>query len=157
MMAGKGDLLPVSRLPGGRHLADWAPRSGRSGNIADEIPIWDPTVCIQCNKCALVCPHAAIRAKVYEPAAPRRGARTASSRTDYKAAEFKGLQVHHPGGARRTAPAAASASMVCPAKDKANPRHKAINMAPQRAAARGASASNYDFFLDLPELDRATG
>src|SRR5437867_4216306 len=66
MIAGKGDLLPVSAFP-----VDGTWPSGTSQwekrGIAAEIPQWDTAVCIQCNKCAMVCPHAAIRAKVYPP------------------------------------------------------------------------------------------
>ena len=75
------------------------PRGGRSGTSPLEIPVWDATLCIQCNKCALVCPHAAIRAKVYEPAALA-GAPRASSRIAFKAADLPGPRVHAPGGAR---------------------------------------------------------
>ena len=68
MMAGKGDLLPVSAFPVDGTwpvgTAKWEKR-----NLALEIPVWDPKICIQCNQCALVCPHAAIRAKAYEPEA----------------------------------------------------------------------------------------
>ena len=68
MIAGNGDLLPVSALPvDGTFPIGTAHYEKR--NIADEIPIWDPAICIDCAKCALVCPHAAIRMKVYEPAA----------------------------------------------------------------------------------------
>ena len=66
MIAGKGDLLPVSALPvDGTFPTGTARYEKRS--IAEEIPIWDPEICIQCGLCALVCPHAAIRAKVFEP------------------------------------------------------------------------------------------
>jgi pyruvate-ferredoxin/flavodoxin oxidoreductase len=65
MLANKGDLLPVSAFPVDgtwpTGTAKWEKR-----NIAVEIPVWDESICIQCNKCALVCPHAAIRAKVYD-------------------------------------------------------------------------------------------
>ena len=68
IIAGKGDLLPVSAFPVDgtcpTGTTQWEKR-----NIALEIPVWDPALCIQCNKCSLVCPHAAIRAKVYDPAA----------------------------------------------------------------------------------------
>ena len=68
MLAGKGDLLPVSALPvDGTFPTDTAKWEKRS--IAQEIPIWDPDICIDCAKCALVCPHTAIRMKVYEPIA----------------------------------------------------------------------------------------
>src|SRR5262249_31802843 len=67
MLAGKGDLLPVSAFPVD---GTWPVGTSRweKRNIAQRIPIWDPAVCIQCNKCAMVCPHATIRAKVYESA-----------------------------------------------------------------------------------------
>ena len=63
MIAGYGDLLPVSALPvDGTYpvgTTQWEKR-----NIGQEVPIWDPEICIQCGKCILVCPHAVIRAKV---------------------------------------------------------------------------------------------
>ena len=67
MAAGHGDLLPVSALPAGGTFptgtAKWEKR-----NIAQMIPVWDEELCIQCGKCVLVCPHAVIRAKVYDDA-----------------------------------------------------------------------------------------
>ena len=127
MMAGQGDLLPVSAFPVDgtwpTGTARWEKRT-----IAEEVPIWDPKVCIQCNKCALVCPHAAIRAKVYEPG-DLQGARPVFKSTDYRAAEFKGwkytIQV-----APQDCTGCNLCVMVCPAKDKSAPRHKAINMEP---------------------------
>ena len=150
MMANQGDLLPVSAFPvDGTWPTDTAQWEKR--NIALEIPVWDPKICIQCNKCAMVCPHAAIRAKVYEPAALAGAPETFKS-IDYKGGEFKGmkytLQV-----APEDCTGCSLCVMVCPAKDKANPKHKSIDMAPQRPL-REAEASNYDFFLDLPEVDR---
>jgi pyruvate-ferredoxin/flavodoxin oxidoreductase len=87
MMAGKGDLLPVSAFPVDGTwpvgTAKWEKR-----NLALEIPVWDPKVCIQCNQCALVCPHAAIRAKVYEEPTLA-GAPATFKSTAYRAAEYK--------------------------------------------------------------------
>src|ERR1044071_5373469 len=150
MLAGKGDLLPVSAFPvdgtwpGG--TAKWEKR-----NIAREIPVWDEKVCIQCNQCALVCPHAAIRAKVYEESALA-GVPSTFQSTGYRAAENKGKQF-----TIQVAPEDCTGCnlcvTVCPAKDRTNPKHKAINMAPQ-APLREAERANYDFFLDLPELAR---
>jgi len=151
MMAGKGDLLPVSAFPVDGTwpvaTAKWEKR-----NLALEIPVWDTKVCIQCNQCALVCPHAAIRAKVYEESALADAPATFKS-TAYKAPEYKGkmftIQV-----APEDCTGCNLCVNVCPAKDRTSPKHKAINMEPQ-APLRDAERSNYDFFLNLPELDRA--
>ena len=116
MMAGKGDLLPVSAFPVDgtwpTGTTQWEKR-----NIALEIPVWDPDICIQCNKCALVCPHAAIRAKVYEPAAARGGARRLAServppkdRLTGRGTRLQGASSTPSRWRPRTAPAARSAS-----------------------------------------------
>jgi pyruvate-ferredoxin/flavodoxin oxidoreductase len=151
MLAGKGDLLPVSAFtvdgtwPVG--TAKWEKR-----NLALEIPVWDPKVCIQCNQCALVCPHAAIRAKVYDETSLDQAPETFKS-TAYRAPEYKGklftIQV-----APEDCTGCNLCVNVCPAKDRTNPKHKAINMEPQ-APLRDYERTNYDFFLNLPELDRA--
>ncbi|HKV36642.1 MAG TPA: pyruvate:ferredoxin (flavodoxin) oxidoreductase [Pyrinomonadaceae bacterium] len=151
MMAGKGDLLPVSAFPVDGTwpvgTAKWEKR-----NLALEIPVWDSKVCIQCNQCALVCPHAAIRAKVYDDSTLAGAPETFKS-TAYRGAEYKGkmftIQV-----APEDCTGCNLCVNVCPAKDRTNPKHKAINMEPQ-APLRDAERSNYDFFLNLPELDRA--
>jgi pyruvate-ferredoxin/flavodoxin oxidoreductase len=150
MMAGQGDLLPVSAF-----LADgtWPTGTARweKRTIAAEVPIWDPKVCIQCNKCALVCPHAAIRAKVYEPSCLDQQPEGFLS-NDYRAAEFKGwkytIQV-----APQDCTGCGVCVMVCPAKDKSMPRHKAINMTPLPPVLE-AEKQRYDFFLGLPDPPR---
>src|SRR5262249_48625722 len=110
-------------------------------------------VCIQCNQCALVCPHAAIRAKVYDEAALTTPPGTFKS-TAYRAPEYKGklytIQV-----APEDCTGCNLCVNVCPAKDRTNPKHKAINMEPQ-PPLRDNERANYDFFLTLPELDRAS-
>jgi pyruvate-ferredoxin/flavodoxin oxidoreductase len=150
LLAGHGDLLPVSAFPvdGTFPLgtARWEKR-----NLAREMPVWDAALCIQCNKCALMCPHAAIRAKVYPPEA--RGAAPPTFKAmPYRAAEFRGLDY-----TIQVAPDDCTGCglcvEVCPAKDRANPRHKAIDMAPQPPLAE-AERENYGFFLALPEPDR---
>jgi len=150
MIAGKGDLLPVSAFPPDgtwpTGTTQWEKR-----NIAIEIPVWDESICIQCNKCALVCPHAAIRAKVYDPSNLDSAPETFKS-VDYKAKDFKGqkftIQV-----APEDCTGCQICVKVCPAKDKANPKHKSLNMAPQMPL-RAPEAENFDFFLGLPEVDR---
>jgi pyruvate-ferredoxin/flavodoxin oxidoreductase len=150
MLAGKGDLLPVSAFPVDGTwpvaTAKWEKR-----NIALEVPVWDSKVCIQCNQCVLVCPHAAIRAKVYDESALGEAPPTFKS-TLYKGNEYKGkhftIQV-----APEDCTGCTLCVNVCPAKDRTNPKHKAINMRPQ-APLRDTECVNYDFFLDLPEVDR---
>jgi pyruvate-ferredoxin/flavodoxin oxidoreductase len=150
MLAGKGDLLPVSAFPVDGTwpvaTAKWEKR-----NIALEIPVWDSKVCVQCNQCALVCPHAAIRAKVYDESALP-GAPSTFKSTAYRGNEHKGklytIQV-----APEDCTGCNLCVNVCPAKDRTNPKHKAIDMHPQ-APLRDAERVNYDFFLDLPEVDR---
>ncbi len=150
MLAGKGDLLPVSAFPVDgtwpTATAKWEKRS-----IAREIPVWDSKICIQCNQCALVCPHAAIRAKVYDEGSLT-GAPATFKSTPYKGNEHKGkhytIQV-----APEDCTGCNLCVNVCPAKDRTNPKHKAIDMHPQ-APLREPERANYEFFLDLPEIDR---
>jgi pyruvate-ferredoxin/flavodoxin oxidoreductase len=150
MMANKGDLLPVSAFPVDGTFAtgtsQWEKRS-----LATQIPVWESDLCIQCNKCAMVCPHAAIRAKVY-PADALADAPATFKSIDYKAPDFKGskytLQV-----APEDCTGCEICVAVCPAKDKSNARRKAINMSPQ-PPLRLSERDNFGFFLDLPEADR---
>ncbi len=150
MIAGKGDLLPVSAFPPDgtwpSGTTQWEKR-----NIALEIPVWDEQLCIQCNKCALVCPHAAIRAKVYAPDKLKDAPATFKS-VDYKGADFKGykytIQV-----APEDCTGCTLCMRVCPARDKTNPSHKALDMHPQMPL-RETERENFAFFLDLPDPDR---
>ncbi|WP_243317751.1 pyruvate:ferredoxin (flavodoxin) oxidoreductase [Geothrix paludis] len=152
MMEGKGDLLPVSAFPVDGTwpvgTTKWEKR-----NIALEIPEWDASICIQCNKCAMACPHAAIRAKVYDPS-ELDGAPATFKAVDYKGPEYKG-QKYTIQVAPEDCTGCTLCVEVCPAKDKSNPKHKAIDMVPQ-APLREPEAANFQFFLDLPEADRTT-
>ncbi|MBI3494317.1 MAG: pyruvate:ferredoxin (flavodoxin) oxidoreductase [Acidobacteria bacterium] len=150
MLANHGDRLPVSAFPVDgtwpTGTAKWEKR-----NIASEIPVWDEQLCIQCNKCALVCPHAAIRVKVY-PSDVLSAAPSTFKHVAFKSHELPGeytVQV-----APEDCTGCSLCVMMCPAKDKTNPEHRAIDMMPQ-APLRDAERENYRFFLDLPEADRA--
>jgi pyruvate-ferredoxin/flavodoxin oxidoreductase len=151
MMANKGDLLPVSAMPVD---GTWPVGTSRweKRNIATEIPVWKPELCIQCNKCAFSCPHASIRAKVY-PADALAGAPAGFVSTDYNAPDLRGLKY-----TLQVAPEDCTGCglcvAVCPAKDKAAPKTKAINMQTQ-APIRQREADNFRFFLNLPEIDRS--
>jgi pyruvate-ferredoxin/flavodoxin oxidoreductase len=152
IIAGRGDLLPVSAMPvDGTYptaTTQWEKR-----NIALEIPIWDPDVCIQCGKCALVCPHATIRIKVFPPEAVAEAPETFLS-TPYRGKEYPGwlysIQV-----APEDCTGCGACVHICPAKNKREPRFKAINMEPQ-PPIRQREAANYDFFLKIPDVDRRT-
>src|SRR6202022_2230966 len=152
IIAGFGDELPVSALPvDGTYpsgTTQWEKR-----NIAVEIPEWDPAVCIQCDKCVLVCPHAVIRAKVYDPQALN-GAPDGFPSVPARWKEFPGasytLQV-----APEDCTGCGVCVEACPAKNKSDTSRKAINMVPQ-APLRDREALNWDFFLNkLPEVDHS--
>ncbi len=146
-----GDALPVSAMPCDGTwpvgTAQWEKR-----NIAAEVPLWESDLCVQCGKCVLVCPHAVIRAKVAElesfNAAPE-GFRTAPARDPAFAGQTFTIQV-----AAEDCTGCALCVAVCPARDRSEPKRKAINMAPQRPLRKQARG-HWDFFLQLPELPRA--
>jgi pyruvate-ferredoxin/flavodoxin oxidoreductase len=152
LLAGEGDLLPVSAMP-----VDgcWPTATSRveKRNIALEVPGWDPAVCIQCNKCVLVCPHAAIRAKFCAPED------LAGAPDGFLSAAFRSTE--HPGQrytlqvAPEDCTGCSLCVQVCPAKDRANPRHKAIDMVAQPPRLERDRAA-WDFFLRLPDPDRAS-
>ncbi len=150
MLAGEGDELPVSAFPPDGTYPSGTTRWEKR-NIAAEIPVWDESLCIQCGKCVLVCPHSVIRAKIYDPAL------LANAPPTFKSAparwlEFKGwrytLQV-----APEDCTGCALCIEVCPAKDKSDPNRKALAMHPQ-APLREPERANWEFFLNLPDVDR---
>jgi pyruvate-ferredoxin/flavodoxin oxidoreductase len=151
MIAGEGDTLPVSALPcDGTYpsaTAQWEKR-----NIALEIPVWDPDVCIQCGKCVMVCPHSVIRMKVYDPAELNDAPETFMS-TDARFREFPGmnytLQV-----SPEDCTGCGLCVEACPAKDKQQVGRKAINMATQPPILEREKV-NWSFFLSLPNMDGA--
>ncbi|MCS6846834.1 MAG: pyruvate:ferredoxin (flavodoxin) oxidoreductase [Anaerolineae bacterium] len=153
MMAGRGDQLPVSAFPvDGTYpsgTAQWEKR-----NIALEVPVWDPDICIQCGKCVYVCPHAVIRAKVVEPELLANAPATLKS-ADARWKELPGkkyvLQV-----AVEDCTGCALCVEACPVKDKRQTGRKAINMAPQ-LPIREAEAANWEFFKRLPDYPRTDG
>jgi pyruvate-ferredoxin/flavodoxin oxidoreductase len=150
MIQGEGNALPVSKLPvDGTYpsgTAQWEKR-----NIAQEIPEWDKELCIQCGKCVLVCPHAVIRAKVYE------SEKLKEAPESFLSAPARWKDLGHMGYTLQVAPEDCTGCTlcvdVCPAKSKADPSHKALTMVPQ-TPIRAREAANWDFFLSLPEFNR---
>ncbi len=150
MIAGKGDRLPVSAMP-----LDGTFPSGTTKyekrKLAASIPVWEPDLCIDCGKCAIVCPHAAIRMKAYEPDA------IADAPEHFLTKPFRSREIKNHQLTVQVAPDDCTGCGicvdVCPAKDKTNVRRKSINM---RSASehRDAERVRWDFFLQIPELDR---
>jgi pyruvate-ferredoxin/flavodoxin oxidoreductase len=150
MLIGEGDAVPVSALPCDGTFptgtTKWEKR-----NIATHVPVWDPEVCIQCGKCVLVCPHAVIRGKVYEPAAldgAPQGFKSSAARWPEMKSQCYTLQV-----APEDCTGCKLCVEVCPAKNKTQVRLKAINMEPLDPI-RKAECTNWDFFLSLADAPR---
>jgi pyruvate-ferredoxin/flavodoxin oxidoreductase len=150
LIAGRGDLLPVSVfLPDGTFPVGTARYERRS--LAEEIPVWDPDICIDCAKCALVCPHAAIRLKVFDPevltAAPE----------GFKHKEWRGRDLPGLALTVQVAPDDCTGCGICietcPARSKEVARHKSLDRAP-KAERLEVERRSWDFFLTIPELDR---
>jgi pyruvate-ferredoxin/flavodoxin oxidoreductase len=151
MIAGLGDDLPVSAMPADGTFplgtTKWEKR-----NIAQEIPVWEPDICIACGKCAMVCPHSVIRIKVYDAKLLENAPPTFKS-FDAKDREWAGMK-YTIQVAPEDCTGCAICVDICPAKNKTETRLKAINMRPV-AELRDAERVNWDFFLKLPELDRS--
>jgi pyruvate-ferredoxin/flavodoxin oxidoreductase len=151
MLANKGDLLPVSAFPVD---GTWPTGTARweKRNLATHIPVWDEHLCIQCNKCAEICPHAAIRAKVYP--SDCLGARPGT----FKVVPWKGTDLKGQQYSLQVAPEDCTGCelcvMMCPAHEKGVPEHKALAMALQPPLCE-AEKTNWEFFLSLPEADRS--
>ena len=150
IIAGEGDCLPVSELPAdGTYPIGTAKFEKR--NLALEIPVWVPELCIECGKCSMVCPHAAIRIKVYEPEHLENAPETFKS-LEAKAANWKGMRY-----TVQVAPEDCTGCQlcvnVCPAKDKHVEGRKALNMHEQ-APLRESEAACWSWFIDIPEFDR---
>ena len=152
IIAGRGDQLPVSRLPDDGTYpigsSAWEKR-----NLALEIPVWDEELCIHCGKCPFVCPHGVIRSKVFDPAL------TDSAPESFKHVPVRGKEF--PEGwhiSYQVAPEDCTGCTlcvdICPVKDKKVDGRRAINMAPQ-PPLREQERDNWDFFLTLPEYDRS--
>ncbi len=148
--AGHGDEIPVSAFPVDGTFptgtAKWEKR-----NIALEIPEWDTKICIQCGKCAMVCPHAVIRIKVYE-AKQLQGAPATFKSTEVRDKDWKDLK-YTIQVAPEDCTGCGICVDICPAKNKSETRLKAINMVPQ-PPLRAPERENWEFFLKIPELDR---
>lgn len=150
ILAGRGDLIPVSQLPDD---GTWplGTAAVEKRNLALEIPVWETDICTHCGKCVFVCPHSAIRSKAFPEA------ELADAPKSFKSIQIKGKDF--PQGvhiAYQVAPEDCTGCSlcvdICPIRDKSNASRKAVNMADQ-APLREAEVANWSFFESLPEFD----
>ena len=150
IIAGRGDRVPVSALPNDGTYPTGTTQFEKR-NLATEVPVWDPAVCIQCGRCVMVCPHAVIRSKAYDatflPGAPSSFKSAEARLPEWKELKYT-LQV-----AVEDCTGCGICVDVCPARNKSEARLKAINMQPQ-LPLREAERANWNFFLSIPEMDR---
>jgi pyruvate-ferredoxin/flavodoxin oxidoreductase len=150
MIQGRGNELPVSAMP-----VDGTFPVGTSKfekrNVTAEIPVWNPALCIQCNKCTFVCPHTAIRVKTIDPSL------VVNAPSTFKSIGYRGHEFPDMKYSIQVAPEDCTGCdlcvQVCPAKDRTT-GEKALVMAAQ-APLRDQERANFDFFLGLPDPDRA--
>ena len=152
LIEGKGDFLPVSLLPNDgtwpTGTAIWEKR-----NIGPEIPVWDEELCIHCGKCPFVCPHAAIRSKVFHQDVVMDPPST-FKHVPVKGKEFAdGMHISY-----QVAPEDCTGCglcvEICPVRDKSRSSHKALNMEKQ-VPLREQESVNWEYFLTLPEYNRS--
>jgi pyruvate-ferredoxin/flavodoxin oxidoreductase len=151
IIAGRGNALPVSAMPNDGTFPTGT-ASYEKRNLALEIPVWETDLCTQCGKCAMVCPHTAIRSKIYA------NEELAASPATFKHADMLGKDF--PEGlaiSYQVAPEDCTGCTlcvdICPIRDKSNASRKALNMHPQ-APLRSAERENWEFFLAIPDYDR---
>lgn len=150
IIARQGDLLPVSVFPAdGTYPSGTAQYEKR--NLATDIPVWDPDVCIQCGKCAFVCPHAVIRIKAYAPEYLENAPATFKA-VDARDKNWEGLK-YTIQVSPEDCTSCGICVQVCPAKNKSETALKAINMQPQ-PPLREQENENWNFFMNIPDLDR---
>ena len=147
LLAGGGDALPVSAFPVDGTYATGTTRTEKR-NIAQEVPLWEPDLCIQCGKCVLVCPHSVIRAKVVAKDAAA-GAPGGFQFEDARWRELAGMQYTLQVSADDCTGCQLCVE-ICPARDKSNTARKAINMT-ARSSVRDDHRAHWDFFLALPD------
>jgi pyruvate-ferredoxin/flavodoxin oxidoreductase len=151
LVAGRGERLPVSAMPVDGTFPTGTSRWEKRA-VGTELPIWDPSICIDCGKCAIVCPHAAIRMKAFDPIV------LADAPEGFQAKDCAGRDLPGLKLTIQVAPDDCTGCglcvEICPAHSKEAVNHKAINLA-DAFTHRDAERPNWEFFQEIPELDRS--
>jgi pyruvate-ferredoxin/flavodoxin oxidoreductase len=150
MIANRGEKLTVSQLPIDGTFPTGSTKYEKR-NIAEKIPVWNADLCIQCGNCSMVCPHAVIRLKAYEPTYAVGAPKTFKS-VDAKGKELAGLKATLQVAPEDCTGCGACVN-ICPALDKVNVGRKAINLEPQ-IPLRETEAENWKYFLSIPDTDK---
>jgi pyruvate-ferredoxin/flavodoxin oxidoreductase len=159
ILAGEGEDLPVSGVPVDGTFPTgttrWEKRS-----LAAEVPVWDPDLCIDCGKCAIVCPHAAIQIKVFEPGA------LADAPEAFRSKPFRDRDLTGHLLTVQVAPDDCTGCGVCvescPAVSRTEVGHRAIDMTPvdallaEERTVRAVERDRFRFFESIPYPDRAS-
>ncbi len=149
MIAARGEYLKVGQLPLDGTFPTGTTKYEKR-NIAEKIPVWNSEICIQCGQCSMVCPHAVIRLKAYEPKYAE-GAPATFKSVDAKGKELAGLKATLQVAPEDCTGCGACVN-ICPVKDKTNEARKAINLEPQ-IPLRESEAANWKFFLQIPNTE----
>ncbi|MGB4585622.1 MAG: pyruvate:ferredoxin (flavodoxin) oxidoreductase, partial [Rectinemataceae bacterium] len=147
MIAMRGEKIPVSKLPDDGTFPTGTTKYEKR-NIAEKIPVWNSDICIQCGNCTMVCPHAVIRLKAYDPK------EAAGAPTTFKSVDARGKELAGLKATLQIAPedctGCGACVNICPVNDKVNVGRKAINLESQ-PALREAEVKNWDFFMAIPD------
>jgi pyruvate-ferredoxin/flavodoxin oxidoreductase len=153
IISGDGDNLPVSAFP-----VDGTYPSGTTKwekrNIADAVPVWDANLCSQCNKCIVICPHAAIRAKVYDKKLLKYAPSTFKSVDPIGKEWDKATEAYTVQVSTEDCTGCNLCVEFCPITSKTDPGHKAVNMY-NKTPIQEKEKENWSYFLTIPEVDRS--
>jgi pyruvate-ferredoxin/flavodoxin oxidoreductase len=150
LIRGEGDLLPVSAMPADgtwpTGTAQWEKRA-----IAQDLPFWDPDLCTDCGKCAVTCPHTAVRIKIF-PKEQLEGAPEGFQSKPFKSRDLPDHQLSIAIAADDCTGCGICVD-VCPAVSKSDPSHKSLDLV-SALEHRDELRTSYEHFLTIPEMDR---
>ena len=150
LMRGEGDLLPVSAMSAdGTWPTDTAKWEKRA--IAQDLPIWDPDLCTDCGKCAVTCPHTAVRIKIF-PKDQLEGAPEGFQAKPFKSRDMTDHMLSITIAADDCTGCGICVD-VCPAVSKTDPSHRSLDLV-AALDHRDELRTNFEHFLTIPEIDR---